>query len=168
MTAPLTKPEPALYDADFYAWTQAQAARLRARAGEGGDIDWENVAEEIESVGRRERKEIRNRLGVLLKHLLKWRYQPERRSDSWTETISEQRYHISEVIIESPSLQHFPKEALDWAYGWAVRDAARETGLPPALFPRLCPYAIDDVLDPDFLPDAGQDGVPSGSRPAPR
>ena len=76
--------EDSLYERDFYAWTQDQAEKLRGRAH--NDIDWENVAEEIESVGRSQKKEIRSRLAVLMQHLLKWHFQPERRSHSWQST----------------------------------------------------------------------------------
>lgn len=156
MTASMKKPVPGLYDTDFYAWTQDQAAKLRARAAfdHRGDIDWENTAEEIEGVGRSERREIRTRMGVLLQHLLKWRFQPGRRSDSWRSTIAEQRLHIGEVLIDSPSLRGFPAEALGWAYDWAVREAVRETVLPATHFPALCPFTVDAMLDPDFLPEA--------------
>ena len=85
MAKPQPKIEDSLYERDFYAWTQDQAVKLRARAH--NDIDWENVAEEIESVGRSDKKEIRRRLGVLVQHLLKWQFQPEMRSHSWQSTI---------------------------------------------------------------------------------
>ena len=156
MTAPLKKAAPSLYDQDFFAWTLDQAEKLRARAAfdHRGDLDWDNLAEEIESVGRSDRREIRTRMGVLLQNLLKWQVQPARRGDSWRQTIAEQRLHIGEVLADSPSLSGVPAAALDWAYGWAVREAARETGLPLTHFPALCPYTISALLDPEFLPEA--------------
>ncbi|GIL00275.1 MAG: hypothetical protein BroJett030_01740 [Alphaproteobacteria bacterium] len=139
-----------LYERDFYAWTQDQAAKLRARAH--NDIDWENAAEEIESLGRSDKREIRTRMGVLIKHLLKWKYQPARRSESWLATISEQRANIQAVIADSPSLRQFPADVLDWAWAWGVRDAAREAGLPPGDLPASPEFSVDEVLDDAFLP----------------
>src|SRR5712691_611546 len=93
------------YDDDFFAWTQEQARLLRA--GELTIVDAENLAEEIESVGRSDRREIRNRLIVLLAHLLKWGHQQRRRGVSWSDTIAEQRLQIDSVLVDSPSLRPF-------------------------------------------------------------
>jgi hypothetical protein len=144
------KPKLPLYERDFYAWTQEQAEKLRGRAH--NDIDWENVAEEIDSVGRSEKKEIRQRLGVLLHHLLKWDYQPRLRSHSWQSTISEQRGSLQETLKDSPSLSSFPAEVLEWSYALAVRRAVRETKLPSATFPAQCPYTVSEILDDGFMP----------------
>ncbi len=138
------------YEADFYAWTQDQAEKLRARRA--NEIDWENVGEEIESLGGSQKSEIRNRLRVLLHHLLKWEFQPDRRCHSWQSTIGEQRIHIEGLIDDSPSLKRFPGEVLDWVYERAVRFAASETRLPISTFPSACPYSIDAILDPTFMP----------------
>src|SRR3954462_15812330 len=100
------KPEQPLYERDFHAWTQEQAERLRARAH--NDIDWANVAEEVESLGRSDRREISRRLGVLLVHLLKWQFQPSNRKTGWLSTIREQRHRIKGLIDESPSLKTYP------------------------------------------------------------
>jgi hypothetical protein len=150
MAKPQPKIEDSLYERDFYAWTQDQAVKLRARAH--NDIDWENVAEEIESVGRSDKKEIRRRLGVLVQHLLKWQFQPEMRSHSWQSTISEQRISLQVVLKDSPSLAGFPAEALEWSYALAVRKAARETRLPVSSFPIASPYSVAEILDDTFLP----------------
>lgn len=144
------KPKLPLYERDFYAWTQEQAEKVRGRAH--NDIDWENVAEEIDSVGRSQKKEIRSRLAVLLQHLLKWEHQPELRSHSWQSTISEQRTSLQGTLTDSPSLESFPAEALGWSYALAVRRAVRETRLPAASFPDDCPYSVQQVLDDAFLP----------------
>jgi hypothetical protein len=93
------------YDEDFFAWTQEQARLLRE--GDIGDIDLENLAGEIESVGRRNRREIRSRLIMLLVHLLKWRFQARQRGAGWSDTISEQRLQIESVLEDSPSLRPF-------------------------------------------------------------
>ncbi len=103
-----------LYKQDFYAWTQRQAELLRA--GQLGELDIENLIEEIESLGRQERQELRNRLGVLLGHLLKWHYQPEARSKSWVYTIREQRQEIQRHLKENPSLKPYLREAIAVGY----------------------------------------------------
>src|SRR5271170_1000786 len=110
------------YDDDFFAWTQEQARLLRD--GELADVDVENLAEEIGSMGKSDRREIRNRLIVLLTHLLKWQFQPSSRSTSWSGTIIEQRQQIGSVIADSPSLQQVVPEAFDIAYQSVRRRAA--------------------------------------------
>jgi hypothetical protein len=102
MANPKRKPEPTLYERDFFAWTLDQAEKLRARAR--NEVDWENGAEEIESVGRSQRSEIESRLALLILHLLKWQFQPGRRSERWRISISEQRIWIPNIIKASPSL----------------------------------------------------------------
>ena len=156
MAEPLKKPEPSLYALDFYAWTQDQAAKLRARRMSDNDsaIDWGNAAEEIESLGRRDKREIRNRLRVLIAHLLKWRFQPAKRKSGWRATIREQRQRLDLVVRDSPSLQAFPAEATDEAYDAALLKASEESGLPRSFFPDLCPFTIEQILDPDFYPEA--------------
>jgi hypothetical protein len=144
--------EPGLYERDFYEWSQEMARALRE--GRFGDLDIENVAEEIESLGRSDKREIRNRLGVLLVHLLKWRFQPEARSGGWRGTIVTQRRKIRELIDESPSLRRFPASLLAAEHADARRLAAIETGLPIGSFPELCPFRIEQVLDEDFLPES--------------
>ena len=101
----------ATYEDDFYAWTQTQAERLRARAH--NEIDWENVAEEIDSLGSSDRRQLRNRFAVLTAHLLKWRLQHELRGTSWTVTISNQRDGILDLVQQSPSLRQFLEEAFN-------------------------------------------------------
>jgi hypothetical protein len=139
------------YDDDFFAWTQEQARLLRA--GELTILDAENLAEEIESVGISDRREIRSRLAVLLTHLLKWRFQPEARGSSWLGTIAEQRYRIELVVADSPSLRPFVLEALSMAYRKARVDATTETGLIETTFPDECPFSLEQILSEDFLPE---------------
>lgn len=148
----LEKPDDTLYERDFYAWLQDQAAKLRARSH--NDIDWDNLAEEIESVGRSQKKEIRHRMKVLIQHLLKWEHQPGKRCESWLSTISEQRTHIAGTIEDSPSLKHFPAETAPWAYAHAKRAASIETGFALDVFPPSCPYAVADILSDDYFPGA--------------
>ena len=138
------------YEKDFHRWTQEQADFLKT--GKLGALDLSHLAEEIEGVGASERREIRNRLKSLLTHLLKWEYQSEKRTRSWLATIAEQRDGIASVIADSPSLATFPSTILDDCYFWALRHFEIETGLPGDRFPQTCPYPIDKVDDPDFLP----------------
>jgi Domain of unknown function DUF29 len=139
------------YDHDFYAWTQEQARLLRA--GELTDVDVENLAEEIESVGRSDRREIRNRLTVLLSHLLKWQFQSKRRGASWSVTILEQRLQLNSIIEDSPSLRPFFAEILASLYKSARDAAARETRMQLGVFPTECPYTPEQILSEEFLPE---------------
>ena len=139
------------YDEDFFAWTQEQARLLRA--GELTDVDTENLAEEIESMGRSDKRELRSRLIQLLMHFLKWQYQPGFRSHSWTSTIAEQRDQVKESLEESPSLRPIVTADLSRAYKVARIKAAGETGLSEKTFPELCPYTPEQILSEDFLPE---------------
>ena len=156
MAEPLKHPEPSLYDRDFYAWTQDQAAKLRARgmSDNEGAIDWENAAEEIESLGRSEKRALESRLAVLLLHLLKWRRQPAHRSGSWKGSIAEQRRRLGRLLTENPSLHAHPGEVLASAYATALTDAVAQTGLDRRSFPATCPFTIEETLDLDFHPEA--------------
>jgi hypothetical protein len=140
-----------LYGDDFYAWTVEQARLLRA--GELSAIDVANIAEEIESMGRSDRRELQSRLVVLTMHLLKWRFQPSARSRSWAATIDEQRLQIEQVFVESPSLRPLLAGMLAQAYAIARARAVAETGLADDAFPPICPFAPDEVLSHSFLPE---------------
>ena len=133
------------YEQDFVAWLDDQAQR--ARRGEIDGLDLENIAEELEGMARSDRREIRNRLVVLLIHLLKHQFQPRRRSRGWQATIAEQWQRIVAVIEESPSLATYPESIIDRCYADARLRAALETGLPESLFPERCPFAVEQVLD---------------------
>lgn len=137
------------YEEDFIAWLEDQAQH--ARRGETESLDLDNIAEELEGMARSDRREIRNRLIVLLLHLLKHAFQPRRRSRGWRATIAEQRQRIAAVIEDSPSLESFPAAILDRCYADARSQAALETGLPVSAFPERCPFPIEHVLDPDWL-----------------
>jgi hypothetical protein len=139
-----------LYEADFYEWTQQQARLLRERRWD--DLDLENLIDEVESVGRSEKKEIYSRLKVLLAHLLKWKYQPGARSAGWSGTIREQRERLSMVFEGSPSLGGQPEALFAKAYLSARLLAAKETGIDFTLFPETCPFTVEQALDDDFLP----------------
>jgi hypothetical protein len=139
------------YEQDFFAWTQEQARLLRAR--DARSQDWGNLAEEIDSMGRRDRRELESRLRLILHHLLKWQVQPELRSPSWRNTLIEQRRQAEKLLKESPSLQPQVPALRDEAYPDAVRDTVHETGLRALAFPADCPFTIEQILDPAYLPD---------------
>jgi Domain of unknown function DUF29 len=139
------------YDEDFYAWTVEQARLLRS--GEFSSIDVENVAEELESLGRSDKRAIESRLTVLVTHLLKWQAHPRLRSTSWSGTIREQRRRIEKLLRESPSLRPFVGEVLAEAYADAREDAADETGLSETEFPAECSFSAEEVLSRSFLPE---------------
>ena len=140
------------YDQDFYAWANEQAALLRG--GQFADADIAHIAEEIAGMGRAEKRELVNRLAVLLLHLLKWAHQPERRGKSWWLTIAEQRRQIARHLRDNPSLAASVDEAMTDAYGDAVLRAERETDLPRDSFPWACPYGFAEATDDNFWPDA--------------
>ena len=141
----------ALNEEDFYAWTVEQARLLRS--GEFSQLDVENIAEELESMGRSDRREIESKLTVLLAHLLKWQVQIGFRSSSWSATIREQRYRIHDLLSELPSVRPVASSVRPALYARARRMAADETGLSETSFPVDCPFAADRVLAEDFLPE---------------
>jgi hypothetical protein len=141
----------ALYDQDFYAWSNEQAALLRA--GRLGQADIEHIAEEIESMGKTEKRELVSRLTVLLLHLLKWRFQPELRGTSWRLSVEEQRLQVASHFADNPSLKSLLNAAIADSYRLAVIGARRETGLDAAIFPATCPWSFDQMMNDDFWPD---------------
>ena len=139
------------YENDFFSWTQEQAGLLKAK--NFSEIDIDNLIEEIEAMGRSEKRELQSRLAVLLMHLLKWRYQPIRRSKSWTLTIQGQRIDVLDVLEDNPGLKHQLDAILSHAYRSARISAAKETGLDLQIFPNACPWPFSDIMDNDFYPD---------------
>ena len=144
-----------LYETDFYAWTQHQAQLMRQ--GQWHQVDIANVIEEIESLGRQQRQELRNRLAVLLAHLLKWQYQPEKRSRSWLATLRIQRLDIADLLNENPSLQPYLTEAFQKAYVKGVQIAVKETNLAKGEFPEHSPYTFTQALSNSFYPGSASD-----------
>jgi len=142
-----------LYERDFYAWATEQAALLRAGRLAAADIA--HIAEEIDSMGRSERRELTSRLAVLLTHLLTWDAQPERRGRSWLLTIREQREQVAPVMDDNPSLRGQIGEILAKAYYLALLAAQRETDLPEKAFPADCPWTFDQAMHGDPAPDQG-------------
>ncbi len=141
-----------LYDQDFYAWANEQAGLLRA--GRLSEADIEHIAEEIESMGRSEKRELVNRLRVLLLHLLKWQLQPSRRGASWEGSIINTRDELDGLLHDNPSLKSQTAEAVEAAYRRAVVDAVAETGLKKTSFPTTCPWDYNQITDLDFWPEA--------------
>jgi Domain of unknown function DUF29 len=144
--------ESPLYERDFYAWANEQAALLRA--GKLGQADIEHIAEEIESMGRTEKRELISRLTVLLTHLLKWQYQPSRRGTSWEVTIGTQRRALIRHLTDNPSLKAKLGEAVADAYIDARAAAYDETGLSQQTFPAACPWSFDQMMDEAFWPES--------------
>ena len=139
-----------LYDRDFFAWSRQQAELLRA--GKLAQADVDNIAEEIDSMGRTEKRELISRLSVLLLHLLKWRYQPEMRGPSWEASIRVQRNRIADHLDDNPSLKPLLPQSLASAYRDAALEAVAETGLVGSTFPTACPWTVEQVLHGGFWP----------------
>lgn len=142
-----------LYDEDFAVWAEETAALLRS--GSFADIDVEHLAEEVEDMAKRDRRELLSRLTVLLAHLLKWKYQPKKRSTSWKRTIATQRTELRLIFEQSPSLRATMRAGCGRVYKDAVERAGLETSLATKTkqFPRECPFSEEQILDGAFLPD---------------
>jgi Domain of unknown function DUF29 len=138
------------YETDFYQWTQQQAALLRQ--GLLSAVDIENLAEEIESMGRSDRRSLVSFIENILLHLLKWRYQPERRGSSWIESINNGRNAVDRLLADSPSLRPQLSTMVTAEYRRARKDTAKETGLPLLTFPEQCPFTVEQITG-DFWPD---------------
>jgi hypothetical protein len=139
------------YEKDFYAWLMKNAELIRQ--GKFSEVDTENVAEELEAMGRSEKRELMNRLTLLLVHLLKWQFQPVKRSKSWKNTIITQRMDIQELLSESPSLRHELKQGIEIAYQKAKLKAEDKTGIDLRHFPINCPFSFEQILDDNFFPE---------------
>ncbi len=142
----------ATYKADFNLWIEETAQLLRSHHWH--EVDVEHLIEEVEGLGKSERRGIASQLTRLLLHLLKWQYQPQRRSDSWLDSITDSRTQIELAIEDSPSLKSYPTEQLEESYQRARRQAAKQTGILLSVFPEECPYSLELVLDEDWLPEA--------------
>ena len=140
------------YETDVVAWANEQAKLIRARQFEL--LDLERIAEEIEDVGKSEQRELASRMAVLMAHLLKWQFQPEKRTSSWRSTIRNQRNDIEDMVAENPSLKRLIPEKIASAYPKAVALASDETGFPKKTFPVACPYTETEILNEDFWPES--------------
>jgi hypothetical protein len=141
----------ALYETDFNQWIEETAKTLKE--GNFHALDLENLIEEIESMGRSDKREIGNRLEVLIMHLLKWRYQPNKQTNSWRLTINEQRRAIRRILKDSPSLKPYLHDNLADFYQDARESASDETELEKQVFPVKCPFTQEQILDPDYFPN---------------
>jgi hypothetical protein len=142
-----------LYAQDFFVWSQTTAALIRA--GKWEDLDREALAEEVESLGKSQHRELASRLDVLVMHLLKWRYQPEKRQEgqSWRSTIRTQRRELRRLLQQNPSLAPLVSLVMADGYADARLEASDETSLPLATFPEACPWTPEQVLDANCWPD---------------
>jgi Domain of unknown function DUF29 len=145
---PAAAPADAVYERDFYSWSQEQARLVREGRWEA--VDRDNVAEEIESLGRTEFNKLESALRVLMLHMLKWDHQPGRRSRSWAISIRQQRLELDDVLADNPGLRPRLGEATARAYRKARLQAVKETGLKEARFPEACPYSWDDIVSREF------------------
>ena len=136
------------YARDFYSWLMEQARFVRE--GRFDALDRDNLAEEIESLGREQFNKLVSALRVLMLHMLKRDHQPERRSRSWLLSIEAQRDDLDDVLDDNPGLKPRIAEAIGRAYRRARRDAAQETGLDQTAFPASCPYSFEDITSRDF------------------
>ncbi len=140
-----------LHDSDFYAWSLEQAALLRA--GRVQEADLAAIAEEIESMGKTEKRELVSRLTVLLLHLLKWQGQPAARGNSWRLMVANARDEIADLLADNPSLKTVIDEVTASAYRYARRKAAIEMGLGEDEFPAQCPWSFAEAMDAGFWPE---------------
>jgi hypothetical protein len=146
---------PSLYENDFYGWVQTTIKQLQKR--DLTNLDWDNLIEEIESLGKQEKRELVSRLIVLLMHLLKWEFQPEKRSKSWLATIKIQRIEILDQVESNPSLKPYINDALIKSYRVAILEAVKETGFSSQAFPASCPYSWSEITSDRFLPGDNND-----------
>lgn len=140
-----------LHERDFYAWTLQQADILKSGALASLDVDY--LIEELENMGASEKRELIHRLTLLLGHLLKWVYQPEKRGNSWLATIEEQRLEVLDLIEDNPSLKYQLDRQFEKAYQKAVLFAIKETNLPKSTFPQQSPFTLQQALDTGYLPE---------------
>jgi len=147
-----------IYDSDFYLWIQRHIELLKQQRF--SDIDIDILIDELESMAKRDKRELINHFAVLIAHLLKWQFQLKQLTEqwqtyqgsSWRGSITEQRLQIAKQLRDSPSLKNYLTESIENAYLDAVKIALRETQLPSSTFPVECPYTVEQLLDEDFYP----------------
>ena len=140
-----------LYDTDYSLWLEKTAQLLRN--GQINELDLPNLAEEIEDMGKREKRAVENNVEILLMHLLKYQYQPEKRSNSWKYTIFEHRDRLEKAFRDSPSLKPYSQEIFEQCYSKARQRAAIETGIEIDIFPVESPFTVEQTLNPNYLPE---------------
>jgi hypothetical protein len=146
--APLDQLAAAEYWDDFYSWLMQQAEHVRA--GNWEAVDRENLAEELESLGREQFNKLESALAALMVHMLSWDYQPDLRSRSWALSIEVERIGINNILSDNPGLRPRIAEAVERAYRSARTEAANEAGLEKDEFPPECPYSWDDLIEREF------------------
>ena len=146
--APADRPPAAEHWGDFYSWLMEQAAHVRAGGWEA--LDRENLAEEIESLGREQFNKLESALRVLMMHMLKWDYQPQGRDRSWMLSVKGQRLDLEGILTDNPGLKPRIPEATERAHGKARIEAAKETALDEDTFPQACPYSWNDIVAREF------------------
>ena len=140
-----------LYESDFYLWLSTTAQLLRN--GNFSEIDLDNLIEEIEGMARKEKQALKSNLRILLMHLLKWNYQPDKRTNSWRSTIREHRKRLKDAFDDSPSLKPYYLDFFTHGYQDARELASDETGLSFDTFPVDSPFTPEETLNEDYLPD---------------
>jgi len=138
------------YDRDFMLWIETTVQLLKEQ--KFAELDLENLIEEIEDMGKSNKSALRSNVIVVLLHLLKWKYQPEKRTNSWKFSLREHRRRLEEDFEDSPSLQNYYREIFPKCYGNARKLAADETGLVLEIFPVESPFTPEEVSDAEFLP----------------
>jgi hypothetical protein len=144
-----------LHERDFYGWVQQQCAALREH--NSGQLDWDGLQEELEALGRQEYRELVSRLAVLLGHLLKWQFQPERRSRTWFLSIREQRRALARLLAQNPSLRAKADDAVSDGFAAGVDLVLRETDLSLRVLPECSAWSLEQALDPSMLCDTRGD-----------
>ena len=140
------------YNEDVYGWAIHTAQLLRINKMD--EVDFDNIIEEIESLGRSEKGQLINRLSLILSHLLKWQYQPARKTRSWDLTIKENRRRFKNILKDNPSLKSKLDEILDDAYYYAKLEAGKETSIDEGTFPEVCPYSFEEITNDEFYPQS--------------
>ncbi|ODN41974.1 DUF29 domain-containing protein [Piscirickettsia litoralis] len=139
------------HDLDIYAWAHENAELLRQ--GKFNEVDMVNVIEELEDLGNSKRDQLTARLKLIIQHLLKWQYQPSHRGRSWSLTIKNNRRDVEGLLEDVPSLKSKIDECFVKAYKRGAVAASDETDMPIKKFPQSCPYTLEEVLNPEFMPD---------------
>jgi len=141
-----------LYQQDFYTWAYQQAQLLRDQKFD--QVDWSNLIEEVEDLGRSEYRALVSAIEKLTLHLLKWQYQEQLRSPSWRHSIDKQRLKIERLLEDNPGLQSRISEAIAQGYRYGRKGASQETFLEEKIFPEVCPYPWTDLINDHFLPSS--------------
>jgi hypothetical protein len=146
----MSTPSPSLYEQDFYSWSLHQTQLLREK--KFNQVDWDNVIEEIEDLGRSEYRAVVSAIEQLTLHLLKWQFQPRRRSASWKHSIDKQRIQLERLLEDNPGLKNRLDEMIAKGYKYGRKGAIKETNLSSIVFPETCPYHWNQLLDDQFFP----------------